>query len=208
MGLSKRATLWGYPAKISAMKTVEFGTCRIMGFITRGRKCSAWFLNCGASYQGISLNEELLQGPNLTSTLLGIVTRFRREEVAVMADVEAMFHQVKVPDEDSDPVGATSTEDQGDAVLELMQYFSSWIRLKKAVTWMLEIKSTLLSLCQKTQELNTTFAPTEVTKRWETSRQAFWEFYFYFFYLFIFLSFFYFKVSIRRVILCYCHFRK
>lgn len=58
--------------------------------------------DCGASYQGITLNDQLLQGPNLTSTLLGVITRFRQEEVAVMADVEAMFHQVKVPDEDSD----------------------------------------------------------------------------------------------------------
>lgn len=58
--------------------------------------------DCGASYQGTTLNDQLLQGPNLTSSLLGVITRFRQEEVAVMADVEAMFHQVKVPDEDSD----------------------------------------------------------------------------------------------------------
>lgn len=58
--------------------------------------------DCGASYQGTTLNDQLLQGPNLTSTLLGVITRFRQEEVAVMADVEAMFHQVKVSEEDSD----------------------------------------------------------------------------------------------------------
>lgn len=58
--------------------------------------------DCGTSYRGTTLNEQLLQGPNLTSTLLGVILRFRQEEVAVMADVEAMFHQVKVPDEDSD----------------------------------------------------------------------------------------------------------
>lgn len=58
--------------------------------------------DCGASFQGTTLNDQLLQGPNLTSTLLGVITRFRQEEVAVIADVEAMFHQVKVPDEDSD----------------------------------------------------------------------------------------------------------
>ncbi|CAI5649405.1 unnamed protein product [Oreochromis niloticus] len=58
--------------------------------------------DCGASYKGTTLNDQLLQGPNLTSTLLGVIIRFRQEEVAIMADVEAMFHQVKVPDEDSD----------------------------------------------------------------------------------------------------------
>lgn len=57
--------------------------------------------DCAASYQGTSLNEQLLQGPDLTSSLIGVVIRFRQEPVAIMADVEAMFHQVKVPDDDS-----------------------------------------------------------------------------------------------------------
>ncbi|KAJ8408788.1 hypothetical protein AAFF_G00246060 [Aldrovandia affinis] len=58
--------------------------------------------DCGASYQGTTLNVQLLQGPDLTSTLLGVITRFRQEEVAIIANMEAMFHQVKVPDEDAD----------------------------------------------------------------------------------------------------------
>lgn len=58
--------------------------------------------DCAASYQGTSLNDQLLQGPDLTSSLIGVVIRFRQEPVAIMADVEAMFHQVKVPDGDSD----------------------------------------------------------------------------------------------------------
>ncbi|KAI4884310.1 hypothetical protein NFI96_008914, partial [Prochilodus magdalenae] len=58
--------------------------------------------DCGASFQGTSLNEQLLQGPNLTNTLIGVLTRFRQEPLAVMADVEAMFHQVKVPADDAD----------------------------------------------------------------------------------------------------------
>lgn len=48
----------------------------------------------GASFGGTSLNQELLQGPDLTSSLVGVLLRFRQEEVAMMADVEAMFHQV------------------------------------------------------------------------------------------------------------------
>ncbi|KAG7524560.1 hypothetical protein JOB18_013868 [Solea senegalensis] len=43
--------------------------------------------DCGASYKGQSLNEELLQGPDLTSSLIGVVTRFRREPVVIMADL-------------------------------------------------------------------------------------------------------------------------
>lgn len=61
--------------------------------------------DCGASYQGITLNEQLLQGPDMTSSLIGILTRFRHEQVAVMADVESMFYQVKVPPEDADLLG-------------------------------------------------------------------------------------------------------
>lgn len=52
--------------------------------------------------QGTSLNEELLQGPHLTSTLLGVLLRFRQESVAVMGDIQSMFHQVKVPKDDRD----------------------------------------------------------------------------------------------------------
>ena len=52
---------------------------------------------CSAAYQGKSLNTELLQGPNLTNTLIGVLVRFRLGKIAIMADVEKMFHQVKVP---------------------------------------------------------------------------------------------------------------
>ncbi|KAK5866387.1 hypothetical protein PBY51_020583 [Eleginops maclovinus] len=58
--------------------------------------------DCGASFGGTSLNQQLLQGPDLTSSLVGVLMRFRQETVAVMADVEAMFYQVRVSNEDTD----------------------------------------------------------------------------------------------------------
>ncbi|XP_039509456.1 uncharacterized protein LOC120464180 [Pimephales promelas] len=58
--------------------------------------------DCTASFQGMSLNGQLLQGPNLTNTLIGVLTRFREEPIAMMADVESMFYQVRVPEEDAD----------------------------------------------------------------------------------------------------------
>lgn len=58
--------------------------------------------DCAATFQGTSLNAQLLQGPDLTSTLIGVMTRFRKEPVVLMADIEAMFHQVRVPPGDSD----------------------------------------------------------------------------------------------------------
>lgn len=43
-----------------------------------------------------------MQGPNLTSSLLGVLTRFRQHPVAFMGDIQAMFYQVKVPEQDRD----------------------------------------------------------------------------------------------------------
>ena len=56
--------------------------------------------NCSAKYRGTSLNDQLLQGPDLTNSLIGVLTRFRRSSIAFMADIEAMFHQVRVPPKD------------------------------------------------------------------------------------------------------------
>ena len=58
--------------------------------------------DCGASFKGMSLNSQLLQGPDLTNSLLGVLTRFRQEAVAVIADIKAMYHQVKVAKQDID----------------------------------------------------------------------------------------------------------
>ena len=58
--------------------------------------------DCSARYSGTSLNEQLLQGPDLTSTLTGVLTRFRQDSVALMADIKAMFYQVRVPKCDRD----------------------------------------------------------------------------------------------------------
>ncbi|XP_019750034.1 uncharacterized protein LOC109530618 [Hippocampus comes] len=58
--------------------------------------------DCAATYRGTSLNSCLLQGPDLTSSLIGVLTRFRQEPIAFMADIEGMFNQVKVPQEDAD----------------------------------------------------------------------------------------------------------
>ena len=58
--------------------------------------------DCAASFQGVSLNKELLQGPDLTNSLLGVVMRFRKEPIGIMADVKSMFHQVRVAKSDVD----------------------------------------------------------------------------------------------------------
>lgn len=58
--------------------------------------------DCGATHQGTSLNAQLLQGPNLTNSLIGVLTRSRQKSIALMTDIETMFHQVKVSEDDID----------------------------------------------------------------------------------------------------------
>ncbi|XP_077113324.1 uncharacterized protein LOC143768565 [Ranitomeya variabilis] len=41
---------------------------------------------------GVSLNSNLLIGPNLTNNLGGVLMRFRKEPFAITADIEQMFH--------------------------------------------------------------------------------------------------------------------
>lgn len=58
--------------------------------------------DCGAKYKGTSLNDQLLQGPNLTSSLIRVLLSFRQEPVAFMSDIKCMFYQVRVAEEDRD----------------------------------------------------------------------------------------------------------
>ena len=58
--------------------------------------------DCSAKFKGESLNEHLLQGPDLTNRLVGILCRMRQEAVAFMCDIEQMFHQFRVHEEHKD----------------------------------------------------------------------------------------------------------
>ena len=58
--------------------------------------------DCSSKFQHASLNDELFQGPDLANPLLAVLLRFRQEPIAMMADIEGMFHQVRVLKEDRD----------------------------------------------------------------------------------------------------------
>ena len=47
--------------------------------------------DCASRYNAVSLNRSLLSDPNLTSSLIGVLTRFPEKSVAIMTDVETMF---------------------------------------------------------------------------------------------------------------------
>ena len=56
--------------------------------------------DCASKSGGTSLNEELMRGPETTSTFIGVILRFRVDDVTVTADIKRMFHQVFVAPED------------------------------------------------------------------------------------------------------------
>ena len=56
--------------------------------------------NAASKFRGVSLNKNLLTGPDLLQNLIGIIFRFREQKIAITADIKAMFLQVKVPPED------------------------------------------------------------------------------------------------------------
>ena len=58
--------------------------------------------DCSAKFQKTSLNEKLLTGPDLTNTLVGVLCRFRKGQIAIMCDVERMFHQFRVASQHQD----------------------------------------------------------------------------------------------------------
>ena len=58
--------------------------------------------DAAAEYGGTSLNSNLLQGPDCTNNLVGVLLRFRQDHTAIVANIESMFHQVKVREQDQD----------------------------------------------------------------------------------------------------------
>ena len=77
--------------------------------------------DASAEYKGISLNKRLLQGPDLTNSLTGVLCRFRKEPVALMCDIEGMFHQVQVNKEHRNLLRFLWWED-GDTERPLVDY--------------------------------------------------------------------------------------
>jgi len=56
--------------------------------------------DCSVTFKGKSLNQQLLQGPDLLNSLIGVLLRFREGRIAMVSDIESMFHQVRVDPKD------------------------------------------------------------------------------------------------------------
>lgn len=56
--------------------------------------------DAAARSHGVSLNDMLLEGPDLLLSLQGIVFRFREKPIAIAADIQEMFLRIKIRPED------------------------------------------------------------------------------------------------------------
>ena len=71
--------------------------------VTHPKKEKVRLVFDGAStYQGTSINDKLLRGPDVANRLIGVMLRFRLHEVAFVSDVECMFHSFHVTPRDRD----------------------------------------------------------------------------------------------------------
>ena len=56
--------------------------------------------DCAARCRGISVNSQCYQGPDIVNKLISVLMRFREYRFAIIADIEAMYLQVRVPEND------------------------------------------------------------------------------------------------------------
>ena len=62
-----------------------------------------------------------MHGPYLTNNLFGVLNRFRQEAIALVSDIEGMFHQVKVDPKDYDALRFLRWQD-GDLTQQPVEY--------------------------------------------------------------------------------------
>jgi hypothetical protein len=70
--------------------------------------------DCSASDGTNSLNSCLMSGPDLNNQLLGVLLRFRLNQVAIMCDIQRMYHQFRVAESDRDYLRFLWCDSQGD----------------------------------------------------------------------------------------------
>jgi len=90
----------GYASKVTGGESVVEGKWYLPhhGVFNVNKGKLGVVFDCSASFQGTSLNDHLLQGPDLTNSLVGVLSRFREHSVVFMGDIESMFYQVRVPE--------------------------------------------------------------------------------------------------------------
>ena len=77
--------------------------------------------DCAAKFRGTSLSDQLMHGPDLTNNLFGGLNRFRQAAIALVSDIEGMFHQIKVDPKDYDALRFLWWQD-GDLTQQPVEY--------------------------------------------------------------------------------------
>ena len=70
--------------------------------------------DCRAEFEGVSVNNVCLSGPDLLNKLIHVLLRFRLHQFAWAADVAAMYFQVRIPKEQRDMLRFLWINDSGD----------------------------------------------------------------------------------------------
>ena len=52
--------------------------------------------DCSATFEGMSLNNYIHQGPNLASHIYNVLSKFREFPIAFTGDIQGMYNQVRV----------------------------------------------------------------------------------------------------------------
>jgi hypothetical protein len=87
------------PDKVDQPASVPVDTLPIMGVKNPNKPGKVRLCHdAKARAEGVSLNSVLHQGPDLENNLIGCLVRFHQDPTALMADIEAHFHQVNVPE--------------------------------------------------------------------------------------------------------------
>ena len=69
--------------------------------------------DCAAQFKGESLNSNCLRGPDQNNRLVNVMIRFRQHPIAIMADIEGMYHQVLIPVADRNALRYLWYDDEG-----------------------------------------------------------------------------------------------
>ncbi|XP_058836884.1 uncharacterized protein LOC131693240 [Topomyia yanbarensis] len=70
--------------------------------------------DAAASVGGISLNSELLKGPDMLIPLPRVICHFRERPIAFGGDIQEMYHQIRIKDEDKQAQRFLFRPDQGE----------------------------------------------------------------------------------------------
>ena len=76
---------------------------------------------CSATFENESLNKHVIQAPDHLNSLIELLTRFRKEEVAFTCDIEQMFHSFNANPKDRNFLGFLWSENN-DPTKPIVEY--------------------------------------------------------------------------------------